>query len=79
MYMVHTDQTMSYIKEINKVCDDDDDDDVMPISQDPMPTPPLCSTENSDQVWRVSILCGWTIHMELSAQVSEKDWLYSDF
>ena len=39
----------------------------------------LRATENTDQVWQESILCGWTIHMELSAWVSEKDWWYSDF
>jgi len=46
------------------------------------PPPMICllhwlhSTENTDQVWRESILCGQTIHTELSARVSEKDWLY---
>jgi len=33
----------------------------------------LRGTENMDQVWRESILCGCTIHMELSTGVSEKD------
>jgi len=42
-------------------------------------TPPTTQTENTDQVWRESILCGRTIHMELSARISEKDWLYWDF
>jgi len=38
----------------------------------------LPGTENTDPVWRESILCGgWTVHMELSPRVSEKDWLYS--
>jgi len=39
----------------------------------------LRGTENTDQVWRESILCGWTIHTEQSVRVPEKDWLYSDF
>ena len=34
-------------------------------------------TVNTDKVWRESILCGWTIHIEISARVFEKDWLYS--
>jgi len=75
--IMHTGQTTSYIK-----------DAVTPISQDPTAnsSPPtlrrhhrLRGIENTDQVWRDSILCGWTIHTELSARVSEKDWLHWDF
>ena len=70
MYMAHTGQTTSYIK-----------DAVTPISQDPTrrrlqsAVYPVPRTQTQ---FGESILCGgWTVHMELSPRVSEKDWLYS--
>ena len=65
MYMAHTGQTTSYIK-----------DAVTPISQDPTRRRRhhrLRDTENTDQVWRVSILCGRTIWNYLPQSLRRTD------